>query len=215
MANAHTNRHNTWTFTAYPESLPPDWEARMADLHVSLCYILHDSDVYTAEDERADEGRKAGEPKKPHYHVLAKYDGVKTLAQVQEDFAFTGISYIEPVRSFRTMCRYLCHLDEPVKHQYPVDSVVCVSGFSPDFSRKFSKSEELAQIVSMTEFVEDNDISEFAALWAYSAKNEPDWLSILSSKSAYGISQYIRSRRCAEQTRSMREREREMASLCA
>lgn len=196
-----SKRKPCWTFVCYPESLPEGWERMLADLHVPCAYILHDSDV--GED---------GEPKKPHYHVIAKYESVKALDQVREDFAFTGIEFFEPVRSYRTMCRYLCHLDEPDKHQYPTDAVVAVSGISLDFSRKFARSEELALLSDMTAFVEDNDINEFAALWNYAARSNSDWLLILSSKSAYGISQYIRSRRCAAQTRRVREAERQNAA---
>lgn len=200
MANRHTNRHNTWTFVCYPESLPEGWERQLGDLHVPCAYILHDKD---AEED--------GTLKKPHYHVIAKYDGVKTLEQVQQDFSFTGISYIEPVKTFRAMCRYLCHLDEEGKHQYPVDDVRCVSGMSPDFSRKLTKTDELKALQDMTQLVEDNDINEFAALWNYAVKHEPDWLAILSSRASYGVSQYIRSRRCAEVERQRREREHDAA----
>lgn len=189
-----SKRKPCWTFVCYPESLPDDWPDRMAALHVPIAYILHDSDL---DDD--------GNVKKPHYHVIAKYESVKTLDQVREDFAFTGIDFFEPVRSFKTMCRYLCHLDEPGKHQYNPDDVVCVSGISLDLSRKFSRTEELAMIADMTAFVEDNDIHEFAAIWAFAAKNNVDWLGILASRSAYGISQYIRSRRCAAAARESRE----------
>lgn len=195
-----SKRKPCWTFVCYPESLPDNWEQKLGDVHVPCCYILHDKD--TEED---------GTLKKPHYHVIAKYDSVKALDQVREDFAFTGIEFFEPVRSFRTMCRYLCHLDEEGKHQYPVDDVKCVSGMSPDFSRKLTKTDELKALQDMTQLVEDNDINEFAALWNYAVKNEPDWLAILSSRASYGVSQYIRSRRCAEVERQRREREQDAA----
>ncbi|MCI8469633.1 MAG: hypothetical protein HFJ75_09195 [Eggerthellaceae bacterium] len=191
-----SKRKPCWTFVCYPESLPEGWEGMMRDLHVPIAYVLHDADV------DAD-----GQPVKPHVHVVARYESVKALSQVREDFAFTGVEFFEPVRSFRTMCRYLCHLDDPSKHPYPVDSVVRLSGITCDFSRALSKSEELSMLADMTAFVEDNDVNEFAALWNYAARNNSDWLLILSSKSAYGISQYIRSRRCAARTRQVREAE--------
>lgn len=177
-------RYTTWTFTAYPESLPEGWERQLSDLHVPCAYVLHDSDV----DEH-------GEPLKPHYHVLMRYDSLKTIQQVQADIAFTGIQYVEVVRSFRSMCRYLCHLDDPDKHQYDRESVVSVSGMSLDFSRRVTRDEELRVLSDITQFVEDNDICEFAVIWNHAARHESMWLDVLAGKNAYGISQYIRSRK--------------------
>lgn len=213
--SAKSERYSIWTFTAYAESMPENWLSQLKALHVPCGYVLHDKDVWTAEDEEENPEHKAGTPKKAHYHFIAKYESLKTLAQVRKDFEFTGIAYFLNVRAFTSMCRYLLHMDEEDKYHYPAEDFKCVSAFEPNFVKKLTKSEELQVLCDITEFVEDNDISEFASIWNYSARNEPDWLNVLSSKSAYGISQYIRSRRCAEHERSMRERERERALLLA
>lgn len=177
-------RSTTWTFVCWPESLPEGWQALMADLHVPVAFILHDSDTLSDSDEDA----------KPHVHVLVRYDSLKSLEQVRADFAFTGIEYIEPVRSFKSMCRYLVHMDDPDKHQYSKDDITALSGISLDFSRKYSRDEELSVVSDITAFIEDNDVTEFAVVWVYASNHEPRWLDILAGKSSYGISQYIRSR---------------------
>lgn len=183
-----SKRSTTWTFVCWPESLPTEWRNFMSNLHVPIAYILHDQDIKTAGSSDNPEDLK------PHIHVLVRYDSLKSLEQVQADFSFTGIPYFEPVRSFKSMCRYLIHLDDADKFQYSKESITCLGGISLDFSRKYSRDEELSILSDITAFVEDNDIVEYASLWNYAAKNNYSWLDILAGKSSYGISQYIRSR---------------------
>lgn len=191
-----SKRSTTWTFVCWPESLPGDWRRRMADLHTPIAWILHDRDVRADAPEDADP-----EDLKPHIHVLVRYDSLKSLDQVRADFEFTGIPYFEPVRSFKSMCRYLLHMDDADKHQYGKEEINTMGGISLDFSRKYSRDEELAIVADITAFVEDNDITEYATLWRYAARTDYAWLDILAGKASYGISQYIRSRNFADEKR--------------
>ena len=66
------------------------------------------------------------------------------------DFEFTGIRFIEQVRSFNAMTRYLCHMDDPEKAQYEPGEVVTCSGLSLDFSRHLSPDEQLDLLQDIT-----------------------------------------------------------------
>lgn len=183
MTTTSTRRTTGWTFVCYPDSMPEDWEERLRSLHVPLAYILHDRD------------KAHGVKVKPHVHVLVKYDSVKALDQVRQDFDFTGIRYMEQVRSFNTMTCYLCHLDDEDKAQYKPEDVIAVSGLSLDFSRHLSPDEQLDALQELFSFIEDNDIRDYSMM-VNIAINEGQriWLSLLTGKYAPSVTHYLKSR---------------------
>lgn len=188
MANVK-GRSTTWNFVFYLGSkhLSPEWRDEMEALHTPLAYIVHDRD-----------------DAKPHVHCLVRYDSLKSLDQVRQDFAFTGVEYFEVTRSYRGMCRYLIHLDPlsgkeqyTEKFRYQRSDIVELAGISLDFSKKVTKDEERRALSEITDFVNENDLTEFSQLWNYVAKNyeqHPIWFDLLSGKAAYSVSQFIRSR---------------------
>ncbi len=188
MANVK-GRSTTWNFVFYLGSkhLSPDWRDDMEALHTPLAYIVHDRD-----------------DAKPHVHCLVRYDSLKSLDQVRQDFAFTGVEYFEVTRSYRGMCRYLIHLDPlsgkeqyTEKFRYQRSDIVELAGISLDFSKKVTKDEERKALSEITDFVNENDLTEFSQLWNYVAKNyeqHPIWFDLLSGRAAYSVSQFIRSR---------------------
>lgn len=182
MSYKSERRTTAWTFVCYPESMPEDWESRMRALHVPLAYVLHDRD------------REGGLPVKPHVHVLVRYESVKARDQVVSDFEFTGIRFIEQVRSFNAMTRYLCHMDDPDKVRYDPSEVVACSGLSLDFSRHLSPDEQLDLLQEITAWVEDNDVREYSTLWSYAAAHERTWMQVLTGKASHAMTTYIRSR---------------------
>lgn len=64
MSGRNVKKRN-WVFLVYPDSAPSDWVSVLQSTGLS-CAIspLHDRDV-----------NPTGEPKKPHYHVIACYSG--------------------------------------------------------------------------------------------------------------------------------------------
>lgn len=105
---------------------------------------LHDKDVKDPD---------TGELSKPHYHVLVRFPAPRYLEPVRrlvgswifdanmltntpEDMNPTW--YVRPVPDYAGALRYLCHLDEPDKHQYPVNEVLTF-GFI-DVSMLYAKS---------------------------------------------------------------------------
>ena len=109
-SNSRTRNYAT---VVYPESAPEMWQTILAEFKIpAFISPLHDSDK-----------NANGEDKKPHYHVMLMYDSVKTEDQAREVFDKIGGVGCERVNSIRSYARYLCHLDNPDKHQYNTEDV--------------------------------------------------------------------------------------------
>lgn len=97
----------------YPDSLPSDWMDIISSFHIPyLISPLHDKDVL-------DDGTL----KKPHYHFMLFFDSLKSLNQVNEMIAPLNGTICKYVSSVNAYGRYLCHLDNPEKYQYPISEV--------------------------------------------------------------------------------------------
>lgn len=74
-----------------------------------------------------------GDKKKSHYHVLVKFDYSLTTANALNKLGISDyISYMQQINSEAGYIRYLCHLDDPDKHQYNEVDVVTLGGYSTD-----------------------------------------------------------------------------------
>lgn len=131
--NGASSRRNTnWQLIGYPESLDLFWKD-LLNQDTKNWYIspLHDRDIFT-KDEQHKEGdvtytHKAGEKKKPHYHVLVQFDSLKSWEQVKEWADSLGFAMIQSVMSWCGSLRYLCHLDGGKgKEAYNVKDVECL-----------------------------------------------------------------------------------------
>ena len=76
---------------------------------------LHDKDV-----------KPDGTPKKPHYHIIMRFEGTKDFSVVARDLGLTE-NDIEKSKSFKYGVRYLIHMDSPEKARYD-KSVIFGSG---------------------------------------------------------------------------------------
>lgn len=79
---------------------------------VEYACILHDSDI---------DGD--GNLKKPHYHVLFRFDTPRSISSVANRFGIVE-NLVEIVRKWKIGLRYLTHCDYPNKFQYPVSSLL-------------------------------------------------------------------------------------------
>ena len=168
----------------YPESLPEDWLDRLKDLHIrAFVSPLHDKDV-------ADNG----EFKKPHYHIMLMYDNTTTFQRATKDFESFGVTtLVKSVRSKRGMARYLCHLDDKDKAQYNIEDVISIAG--ADYPSCIETEEaKTGGLVSIFDFIDDNNLTSFAVLLRYLRKEEPHLFELLLKNSATVISikEYLR-----------------------
>lgn len=175
-------RTRSYACVLYPESAPENWRDILSDFHIP-CLIspLHDKDV-----------NPTGEKKKAHYHVLLLFDSVKSETQAREIFeAFGGVG-CEKVNSVRGYARYLCHLDNPEKFQYPMQEVTEL--FGADYQALIpNNSDRYGMIKDMRFFIKTHNMTYFNQFFDYCADNNDDWFRCLCDSSAYIIKEYMKS----------------------
>lgn len=187
MSNKSSNgsgRTRNFATVVYPESAPADWQEILVQ-HFVPAFIspLHDADE-----------NPTGESKKPHYHVIIMFDGVKTVEQALEVFNSIGGVGCEVVKSIRGYARYLCHLDNPEKAQYNPEDVRCLCG--ADYMEVISLvSDRRAAIGEMRDFCDKYNINSLYVLMNYARSHRPDWDRFLVDNAAVTMSLYLKARK--------------------
>ena len=75
-----TARFRNFATVVYPESAPEKWQETLSEQFVpAFISPLHEKDI-----------NPTGEPKKPHFHVIIMFDGIKTTEQAKEIFEKIG-----------------------------------------------------------------------------------------------------------------------------
>lgn len=183
--NSKDNRTRIWSFIAYPDSVPADWEQILTE-RFNLKWArspLHDSDT------NADETQK-----KPHWHIVVVFDGKKSYEQVLSISRSINATNPQKVHNLQGLMRYFLHLDNPEKAQYDFKDIKSV-GIDTMLEIYGEKETRLRIINDMRSFCEANDIREFSELFNYAAQNEPSWFEALSLNSAMVMNMYLKSRR--------------------
>lgn len=177
-------RTRNFASVIYPDSAPANWLDILSDTHIPvLISPLHDKDV-----------NPTGEPKKPHYHVLLAFDSVKTVEQAVQVFELIGGVGCEIIKSFRSYARYLCHLDNPDKEQYDINSVKCFGGINY-FDIISCASDRYLAFGEMMDFCVKYNVTSFYLLTNYARLNRPDWFRILCDSGTIFIKEFLKSLR--------------------
>lgn len=176
-------RARNFACVVYPESAPADWLNTLSEAKIAvLVSPLHDKDK-----------NPGGEDKKAHFHVLTLYEGKKTMEQAKEFFSKIGGVGIEVVQSIRGYARYLCHLDNPEKYQYPVEDVQAFGGV--DYLDIIGLPiDRYKAIREMMEFCEDNEVYSFYELTKFASESRFDWFRILCDSGAVIMREYLKSK---------------------
>lgn len=177
-------RTRNFACVVYEESAPDFWQGLLAEQAVpAFISPMHDRDL-----------NPTGDPKKPHYHVMIMFEGVKTVSQAEEVFSVIGGVGCEKVKSLRGYARYLVHADNPEKAQYNVADVVSLCG--ADYIQATAlQSDKYVAIREMLEFIEDNNIFSYAKFLKYCATSREDWFRSLCDSSTYVIKEFLKSRK--------------------
>ena len=184
MAKSSTSRFRNYATVVYPDSenTPDDWISILEETKVPLLVSpFHEFDV-----------NPTGECKKPHYHVLVAFDGVKTPDQAKEIFDLVGGVGLETVASLRGYARYLCHLDNPEKFQYPIEQVRCLGG--ADFHSIVNlPTDKYKAIGEMIDYCMENQVYSYAALLSYCRKERFDWFRVLCDSGTLVMKEFLKS----------------------
>lgn len=176
-------RTRNYATVVYPDSAVDCWQQILADQCIpAFISPLHDQDI-----------NPDGESKKPHYHVLIMFEGPKTKEQAKAVCDRINGVGIEVVQSLRGYSRYLCHLDNPEKHQYLADDVISFCG--ADYIAAIGlPTDKYKAIGEMMEFIVSNDIYIYSDLLDYSRINRSDWFRVLCDSGTLVIKEYLKSR---------------------
>lgn len=183
---AKETRTRNWSIIVYPESAPENWRSILDESHIEWVESpLHEFDV-----------NPTGELKKPHYHVLLLFGGVKSYDQVSEFIKPLNGPIPQRCHNAKAMVRYFAHLDNPDKFQYSVSDIIPHGGVDISELLKPSTSERYSIIKEMCEYVGEYNITEFYELMDYAMDQKFDtWFPLLCDNSAYIVNQYIKSNR--------------------
>lgn len=185
MANKDTRTRN-WTIVVYPDSAPSDWRDIIDSWHIEWVESpIHDKDI-----------NANGGPKKPHYHVLLMFGGVKAYEQVVELIEVLKCPIPVRVHNAKALVRYMAHLDNPDKVQYNISDVISHGGVDVLDLLKPSSSERYTYIREMQIWCNENSIIEFCDLFNYAARERfNDWFPLLCDNCAFVMNQFLKSKR--------------------
>lgn len=184
---AKDNRPRNWGVVIYPDSSPENWRELLDSQHIAWAESpFHCFDV--------NEG--TGEQKKPHYHVALSFEGKKSLEQIKA--ILDGITDVLPIplNSLRGYVRYMAHMDNPEKYQYPVDQIIGHGGLDVDDLLRLSASARYRVVGKICAYAAEHNILYFSDLADFCLKEHPeDWYPVLVDSNTYYISNYIRELR--------------------
>lgn len=180
---AVSRRYRNYATVVYPESSPENWQDILTDQLVpALISPLHDMDT-----------NPDGEIKKAHWHVVLLYDAPKSEDQAQAVFASISGVGCEVVQSIRGYARYLCHLDNPEKHQYSPEAVRALCG--ADYMSSIGlPTDKYKAIGEMMDYCELNNIFSYYELLTHSRNERFDWFRVLCDSATVVIKEYLKSR---------------------
>lgn len=183
----NSSRTRNWSIIIYPDSAPDNWRNYLDELHIEWIESpLHDSDINI----------DTGELKKPHWHIILLFGGVKTYEQVLEVVAPLNCPIPKRTLSLKGSVRYMAHLDNPEKAQYHLSDIRAHGGVDLAELLRPSSSERYDFIKEMCQYIKDNSIDEFQDLMDYAMIEKFDtWFPLLCDNSAYVVGQYIKSQR--------------------
>lgn len=190
--NKGIGRSRTWATIVYKDSALENWQEILGELCVP-CFIspYHDKDL-----------NPNGEPKKPHWHILFMFDGVKSKEQIKEICDKIRSVGAENVSSTRGYARYLCHLDNPEKAQYDISQVCSYGGV--DYNEIIGlPSDKYKMLDEMMEFCDKYDVMSLYALTNYARKHREDWKRILTDSGAFFMREWLQSRKWSKENNYM------------
>lgn len=102
--------------------------------------------------------------KKEHFHVVLRFENNKTKEALSKELGIP-INYIDPVKNFRTICRYLIHKDDEDKYQYSLDQVQVSEAFEREYKKQFDDIESEDTIIDniykfIDSIVDENPFTE-------------------------------------------------------
>lgn len=179
---AAEKRTRNYASVIYADSAPSNWREIIESWHVPcLVSPYHDSDI-----------NPDMSTKKPHWHVQLLFDNVKTRDQARELFDQINGVGLEVINSARSYARYLCHLDNPDKHQYSPSDVIQIGG-ADYFSIIESCSDQIAALMFIEDLAESNGIFTYSELCRKLRRDYPEYYRIMVLGHTVHMTNFLKS----------------------
>lgn len=178
-------KKRNWAFVVYPDSAPDDWIdiLQQSGLQCSVS-PLHDKDF------NAD-----GEPKKPHWHVIAIYSGPTSFNVVNSLCGQLNAPHPQPLEQVRGYYRYLTHKDNPEKAQYDEKDIKTINGFNIADFVELTRSEVNNVKFQLQKLIREQELFEYSDFMDYLQDNEMLLEYDIASSHTMFFDRYIQSRR--------------------
>ena len=162
-----------WASCCYPESMPSNWLEILQDTKIQIAISpLHDKDL-----------NPDNTPKKPHYHILFRFEGPTTKNRVKA--ICDSINAVNPIKidSARGMYRYHIHIDNPEKYQYDDRDRILLNGFDTSNLNTFTEMEFDKMENDIIDLIEAIGITEYHDLLYYLRCNQ--YMNLLHIANSY------------------------------
>lgn len=189
-----SDRSQYYAFIVYPDSVPEGWMDILNAEHVNLMISpLHQPDSEKAKGEH-------GAERKEHYHVMVLYDSLKSKEQALEIATKVNGSGVIRIASMRGYARYLTHLDDKNKQQWPADVQPIIFGDINYWEIISSPADTQVVLGEIIQFIRRNGILSFAVLSDYALQYNQSWFDVLSCKRTLFLKEYLKSREWMKKT---------------
>lgn len=165
----------------------------------AFCSPRHDKDVYTA-DAKNEDGTlriKAGELKKPHYHVVMLFPSVKSYSQVValcQEFDPT-VKHAKACISTGGAIAYLIHAKNPDKHQYDAKAVLCTEDTTFEKALLKYAENDTYSLSDLVKIIREHEFQDFADFVDYAFEESDFEMLECCNKYCYMLTQYIKQRK--------------------
>lgn len=173
------DRFRNWKFVIWLESAPIDYITRIQECGVRV--ILSPIHNLDPKDDNPLEF------KKPHRHGILVYSGKKSYKQALAKVKEIGEGSINTVLACDDLgpaARYLCHLDHPFKHVYPIAQIECFNGISVEDA--FTTASDLKMYDSqIMQFINENDVLYYHDLAEYAQFVNQEWRTAVLNRTMF------------------------------
>lgn len=178
-------RKKIWWGYLYPSSAPEDWEQRIRESGLEVVWALHDKDL-----------RANGTTKDPHAHVAVRFAHAIAAAEAKEVLGHFGVLVpsVQYRDSWKAVCRYMIHMDDPDKYQYN-EGIVQESGGADWHDAIVRTCDTYKQIREMKAFCKSAGITSFATFSDWCDENNEEWSCAICDKAGRKVHDYINSLR--------------------
>lgn len=159
-------KSRTFALELYPEDNTHVEKLEYIKKYFDYAYILHDKDKWEEDTEE----HKAGEIKKPHWHVIIAFKNARSVDSIKKELE---LAHVETC-NFYAYTRYLIHKDQHQKYQYSEFDILTnmelrvMNALKRDYNSReqdtrilldyiFSRQASILSFKQLTEYAMQND----------------------------------------------------------